>query len=199
MWRLESEAQRKEKIQRLASRLNSRTPESLATFIASLAKDLDPLGDHVKTFVVGDNLAEATLSIRKRIDALRLSERRHPRCGAWVNVGQRVEYILEDIETLILPVSPATEFELLVLIVERDEDVMIQCGDFLAVDSLITRAAALLTLAAKSLPSAEVRKTILRLVREGDFWRRVPLFDIGMAGNDSGNGVSGEKHSAPNA
>jgi hypothetical protein len=101
--------------------------------------------------------------------------------------------ILEDIETLILPVSAATAFDLLVLTVERDEDVMIQCGDFLAVGAGMTRAAALLTIAAKSLPSAEVIKTIQRLVREGDFGLRMPLFRIGMAGNDSDKGVSGEK------
>jgi hypothetical protein len=128
----------------LAARLSSRTPESLGTFIASLAKDPDPLGNHVETFVVGDNLAEATLSI------------------------------------------------------ERDEDVMIQCGDTLAVDALMTRAAALFTLAAKSLPSAEVIKTMQRLVSEGDLGLRMPLIGIGMARNDLGKGVSGEKPSAPN-
>jgi hypothetical protein len=181
--RLESEAETNAKIQRFASRLSSRAPESLARFIASLAVDtgLDtgPLREHVQTFIVGDNLSEATDSLKERINALRLSEARHPHCGAWRNVGQRLGYILESIETVILPVSPATAFELLALTVERDEDVMMQCGgDTLAVDTGATRAAALLALAAKSLPSSEVTKTIRRLVA-GNKWLRWPLAGIG--------------------
>jgi hypothetical protein len=181
--RLESEAETNAKIQRFASRLGSRAPESLARFIASLAVDIGldtgSLNEHVQTFIVGDNLSEATESLKKRINALRLSERRHPRCGAWRDVGRRLCYIYEAIETLILPVSPAIAFELLVLTVERDVDVMMQCGgDTLAVDAGATRAAALLTLAAKSLPSSEVTKTIRRLVA-GNSRLRAPMVGIG--------------------
>jgi hypothetical protein len=181
--RLETEAEIDAKIQRFASRMSSRAPESLARFIASLAVDIGigtgSLCEHVQTFIVGDNLSEATDSLKKRINALRLSERRHPRCGAWRDVGQRLCYIYEAIETLILPVSPATAFELLVLTVERDEDVMMQCGgDTLAVEAGATRAATLLTLAAKSLPSSEVIETMRRLVA-GNFRLRWPLVGIG--------------------
>ena len=63
--------------------------------------------------------------------------------------------------------------------VERDEDVMMQCGgDTLAVEAGATRAAALLTLAARSLPSSEVIETMRRLVAD-NFWLRSPLLDIG--------------------
>ena len=48
--------------------LSSRAPESLARFIASLAVDIgldtDSLNEHVQTFIVGDNLAEATESLK---------------------------------------------------------------------------------------------------------------------------------------
>jgi hypothetical protein len=37
------------------TRLASRTPEALATFIASLAFDIGPIGEQVRTFIVGDN------------------------------------------------------------------------------------------------------------------------------------------------
>lgn len=183
--RLETDAEIDAKIQRFASRMSSRAPESLARFIASLAVDtgLDTgaLCEHVQTFIVGDNLSEATDLLKKRINALRLSERRHPRCGAWRDVSQRLCYIYEAIETLILPVSPATAFELLVLTVERDEDVMMQCGgDTLAVEAGARRAAALLTLAANSLPSSEVIETMRRLVA-GNFWLRWPLVGIGAS------------------
>jgi hypothetical protein len=149
------------------------------THHALLALDTGALCEHVQTSIVGDYLFEASASLMKRINALRLSERRHPRCEAWRDMGQRLCYIYEAIETLILPVDPAIAIELLVLTVERDEDVMMQCsGDTLAVEAGARRAAALLTLAAKSLPSSEVSKTMWRLF-SGNKWLRWPLLGIG--------------------
>jgi hypothetical protein len=90
--RLETEAEIDAKIQRFASRMSSRAPESLARFIASLAVDTGigtgSLCEHVQTFIVGDNLYEATVSLMKRINALRLSERCHPAVrpgGTWAS------------------------------------------------------------------------------------------------------------------
>jgi hypothetical protein len=108
------------------ARLASRAPETLATFIASLAFDIGPIGEQVRTFIVGDNLAETTASLKERIEALRGSHSRH---RANEEVGERLGYILDSIEALVLPVSPATAFELLVLLIERDGDAMEQCGD----------------------------------------------------------------------
>jgi hypothetical protein len=33
--------------------------------------DSGPIGEHVRTFIVGDNLAETVASLKERIDALR--------------------------------------------------------------------------------------------------------------------------------
>jgi hypothetical protein len=46
------------------ARLASRTPEKLATFIASLVFDAGPIGEQVCTFIVGDNLSETTASLK---------------------------------------------------------------------------------------------------------------------------------------
>jgi hypothetical protein len=88
------------------ARLALRTPQSLATFIASLAFDLGPIGEHVRTFIVADNLTEATSSLQERIDAPRASSRSHTPHRTHEEVGERLGYILRSIETLVLPVNP---------------------------------------------------------------------------------------------
>jgi len=102
-------------LQTAITRLASRTPETLATFIASLAFDIGPIGEQVRTFIVGDNLSETTASLKERIEALRGSRRSHSRDRGDEQMGERLGYILDSIEALVLPVSSATAFELLVL------------------------------------------------------------------------------------
>jgi hypothetical protein len=58
-----------EDVETAIARLASRRPEALATFIASLAFDIGPIGEQVRTFIVGDNLFETTTSLKKRIEA----------------------------------------------------------------------------------------------------------------------------------
>jgi len=85
------------------ARLTPRTPEALATFITSLAFDAGPVGEHVRTFLVGDDLPAITASLKERIDALRGSRRTHPRHRLHAEVGERIGYILWSIEVLVLP------------------------------------------------------------------------------------------------
>jgi hypothetical protein len=85
-------------------------------------------------------------------------------------VGERLGYILGSIETLVLPVSPATAFELLVLLIERDGDAMEQMK--------LETAATLVATAMKSLSSGEVRQTLERLVAEDGYGTRTPLADV---------------------
>jgi hypothetical protein len=160
------------------ARLASRAPEALATFIASLAFDSSPIGEQVRTFLVGDNLSETTASLKERINALRGSRRsRRPR--AREEVGERLGYILHSIETLVLPVSSATAFELLVLLIERDGDAMEQCGDdHWSVQMKLQTAANLIATAMKSVPSREARQTLERLVAEDGYGTRAPLADV---------------------
>jgi hypothetical protein len=161
------------------ARLASRTPETLATFIASLAFDIGPIGEQVRTFIVGDNLSETTVSLTERIEALRGSRRPRSRHRADEEVGERLGYILHSIEALVLPVSPATAFELLVLLIERDGDAMEQCGDDdYSVQTELKNAAKLIAAAMKSLPSREAKETLERLVAEDGYGTRRPLADV---------------------
>ena len=70
------------------ARLASRAPETLATFIASLAFDAGPIGEQVRTFIVGDNLSETSAPLKERIDALRGSRRANSRHRAHEEVGE---------------------------------------------------------------------------------------------------------------
>ena len=73
--------------------------------------------------------------------------------------------------------SPATAFELLVLLIERDGDAMEQCGDDdWSVQLKLETAANLLATAMKSLvPGREARQTLERLVAEDGYGTRAPL------------------------
>jgi hypothetical protein len=160
-------------------RLASRAPEALATFIASLAFDGGPIGEDVRTFIVGDDLSETIASVKERIDALRRSRRADHRRRAHEEVGERLGYILRSIETLVLPLSPARAFELLVLLIERDGDAMEQCGDdSWSVQMHLETAASLIATAMKTLPSIEVRQTLERLVAEDEYGTRTPLANV---------------------
>jgi hypothetical protein len=155
-----------------------RTPEALATFIASLVFDAGPIGEQVRTFIVGDNLSETKASLKERIEALRCSHSRH-RSIEDEEVGKRLGYILDSIEALVLPVSPATAFELLVMLIERDGDAMEQCGDdHYSVQTELETAANLIATAMKSLPSREARETLKRLVAEDGYGTRRPLAGV---------------------
>ena len=116
-------------------------------------------------------------SMAKFIAALRISSRRHSRRqGTEHEVGQRLDYILDAVETLILPVSPHAAFDLLVLAVERDGDAMEQCGDDdFSIETAVRRAAELLAVAAKSIPTREVKAALQRLVAEDRYGTRESL------------------------
>jgi hypothetical protein len=158
------------------TRLSHRSPQSLATFIASLAHDSGPIGEQVRTFIVGDKINAAIASLKQRIDHLRHLRNRSTRHHSGEDVGQRLDYILDAIETLVLPVDPRAALELLVLLIERDGDAMESCGDYHeGVQSAVDLAAGLIAEAGKSHPRHEVRITLKRLVAEDAYGTRLSV------------------------
>jgi len=138
-------------------RLEGRSPQALAAFIVSLAHDAGPVGEQVRTFIVGDDLAATVESLRERIAALGVADGAAPRDRTGEAVGQRLGYILEAIETWVLPVDSRRAFELLVLLTERDGEAMECCGDHHdSVAYAIERAAGLIEQAIRGLPREEV-------------------------------------------
>jgi hypothetical protein len=158
------------------ARLSSRTPQSLATFIVSLMHDDGPIGEHERTFIVGDNLAATVASLKARINALRNQEHYYYRHRDGAQVGERWDYVLDAIETLVLPAEPRQAFELLVLLVERHGDAIEQCADYH--DTVLTaleRATELMRRAGQSLPRSDVRAALERLIVADRYGAREPL------------------------
>ena len=158
------------------ARLERRSPESLAMFIASLAQDVGPIGEQVRTFIVGDDLVETVASLEARVDALRYSDSRDDRDRVGEEVGQRLGYILDGVETLVLPADPRGAFNLLVHLVQRDGDAMECCGDHHdAVAVAFERAIGLVEQVARRLPLDELLETLQQLIAQDDYGTRRPL------------------------
>jgi hypothetical protein len=119
----------REELARALERLRHRDSESLAAFILSLAQDLGPVGDQVRTFIVGDDIGEAAESITHRIGDLRTPDEYAYRHAVGKEIGERLGFILESIERLVLPVAPKAAFELLVEVIQADGHAMENCGD----------------------------------------------------------------------
>ena len=136
------------------ARLSRRSPESLAAFIASLAQDMGPIGEHVRSFIDADDPLAIVASLEERIDGLRRSNQRDSRSRSGEDVGERFGYLVDAIETTILPSDPRTAFRLLVALIERDGDGMETCEDEgSSITTAIDRACALLARAATSQPT----------------------------------------------
>ena len=158
------------------SRLARRSPESLAQFIASFADDTGPVGEQVRTFIVGDDLAATCESLAERIDAFRPAKHRYVQRAEEAQIGARLELILDSIESLVLPVDAHAAFALIVSLIERDGDAMELCGDqHYSVVAAVNRAIRLVAEAGRSLPQDELRRTIERLIVEDAYGTREAL------------------------
>jgi hypothetical protein len=146
-------------------RLRRRDPEALAAFILSLAHDSGPVGEQVRTFMVGDNVAEVAKSVSERIKGLEIPDEyahRHPHGR---EMGEHLAFIVESIESLVLPIDPKMAFELLVAVFEADSVAMENCGEHdWEVECAYQRAAKVMVKAAKSSPAADVAEKIRALM-----------------------------------
>ena len=164
---------------RALERLGRRDAESLAAFILSLAQDSGPVGDHVRTFVVGDDVAEAVASIGERIGDLQGATEYAHRHARGKDIGAGLGFILESIETLVLPVDPKAAFKLLVRVFEADAVAMENCGDHdFEVSSAFERATELIGQAAQSMPEAEVVGTLEALLDDDGYGVRGGLAEL---------------------
>jgi histone H3/H4 len=76
----------KDDFARALERLRRRDPEVLAAFILSLVQNAGSVGEHVRKFIVGEDVAEAAKSVRGRISGLSVPgeyEYRHARPRNW--------------------------------------------------------------------------------------------------------------------
>jgi hypothetical protein len=163
----------------VVKRLAQRSPASLARLIASFAEDCGPVGEQVRTFIVGDDLGATCDSLAARIDAIRPSNQRSVQRAEEAWIGARLELILNSIESLVLPVDSRAAFRLIVRLIERDGEAVELCGDdHYCVVAALNRAICLVAKAGQLLPEEEVRRTLERLLAEDAYGTREMLAEV---------------------
>lgn len=146
-------------------RLRRRNPEALAGFILSLAQEPGPVGDQVRTFILGDDVAETVEAVRERIKGLAVPDEYAHRHARGREMGASLEFIVESIESLVLPVNPKVAFELLVAVFEADSVAMENCGEHhWEVECAYERASGVMAEAAKFLPTEDAAGKIRALM-----------------------------------
>ncbi len=160
-------------------RLARRDPKSLADFIVSLAQDSGPIGEQVRTFIVGDDTSAAAESIKVRIESLRTPSESDYRRRQGEDIDERLGFIVDSIETLVLPANAKRAFELLVLVFQSDSVAMENCGDHdYEVTFVFDRATELIAKAARSLPHREVEAALQPLILDDDYGVRSGLSEV---------------------
>jgi hypothetical protein len=165
-----------EQIELARQRLSKRDPNSLEAFILSLAQDSGPVGEQVRTFIVGDDVVEVAESLRQRLRSFESPPEYHHRHALGEGIGQSLQFILDGIETLVLPTKPRRAFSLLVEFVEADAPAMESCGEHTqAVECAFERAAAMpvvdVTAEVSRLMAVDaygLRRVLARLVPKGE-------------------------------
>ncbi len=161
---------------RALERLRRRDSESLAAFILSLAQDSGPVGEQVRTFIVGDDVGEAVESIVERIGDLRTPSEYEHRHTRGKEIGEKLAFIVDAIERLVLPVNSKVAFELLVKVFEADHEAMENCGDHeWEAQCAFKRAAELLVKAGKGMPRVEAAAVVKVLVANDGYGVRRAL------------------------
>lgn len=164
---------------RALARLRHRDTESLAAFILSLAQDSGPVGEQVRTFIVGDVVAEAAEALRVRIKGLAIPDEYAHRHARGKEIGVSLGFLLDAIETLVMPIDPTQAFDLLVLFFKADGQAMENCGDHdFEVTCAFERAAELIERAARSVPRADVVAALEPLLDDDGYGVRSVLADV---------------------
>ena len=125
---------------------------------------------------MGDDLAEAARSIKERIEGLEVPDEYAHRHARGREMGTSLEFIVESIESLVLPVNPPLAFELLVAVFKADGVALENCGDHhREVECAYQSAAGVMAEAAKTLPSAEIKEKIEALIAGDSYGLRERL------------------------
>jgi hypothetical protein len=157
-----------EGFERARERLRRRDPEAVAAFVLSLATQSGPVGEQVRTFIVGDDAADTIESLRERIGGLAIASEYEHRHSLGRDMGVSLDFIVDSIERLVLPIDANTAFELLATLFEVDAVAMENCGEHdWEVACAYQRAAEVMAAAARNLPRPRVEERVKALL-EGD-------------------------------
>jgi len=174
----------REAFERARERLRLRDSDSLAAFLLSLAQESGPLGEQVRTFVVGDDVTETVASVRERISRLESPSDYDHRHSLGREIGVSLDFIVDSIERLVLPLDANAAFELLVALFEADGVAMENCRDYhWEVECAYERAAGLMAQAATLLPRADVEARVKALVAGDGYELRAGLVAVVLSGS----------------
>jgi hypothetical protein len=167
----------KEDVERVRERLRRRDPEALVGFLMSLAGESGPIGEQIRTFIVGDDVAQTLASIQRRIRGLGgIPSEYDYRHSYGQDIGTTLELIVDSVERLVLPRDPQAAFDALVALFEADAVAMENCREHhWEVECAYRRAAAAMTAAAKQLPPGEVDDRITTLLAADTYGVRACL------------------------
>jgi hypothetical protein len=113
-------------------------------------------------------VAETVASVRRRIGGLSIPSEYEHRHSLGKEMGVSLDFIVDSVERLVLPVDSKAGFELLVAMFEADHVAMENCGEHdWEVVCAYKRAAGVMAEAAKHLPRAEIEERVKGLI-EGD-------------------------------
>ena len=94
-------------------------------------------------------------------------------------IGVSLGFILDAIDTLVLPIDPREAFDLLVLFFKADGQAMENCRDHdFEVTCAFERAAELIERAATSVPRADVVAALVPLIGDDRYGVRSVLADV---------------------
>ena len=165
-----------DEFERAQARLRRRDPDSLAAFLMSLAVDAGPIGEQIRTFIVGDDVAETAESVRQRIRGLRIASDYEHRHSLGREIGASLDFLVDSIERLVVPVDANAAFELLVALFEADGVAMENCGEHhWEVACAYQRAAKVMAEVVKSLPRAVVEASVNALMGQDGYGVRAEL------------------------
>jgi hypothetical protein len=168
-----------EEFERAHERLRRRDSDSLAAFLMSLAVDSGPIGEQVRTFIVGDDVAETVESVRQRIKGLEIPSDYEHRHSLGREMGVSLDFIVDSVERLVLPVDAKAAFHLLVALFEADGVAMENCREHdWEVACAYQRAARVMAEAAKSLRRAAVAEAVKALIDEDGYGLRAELASL---------------------
>ncbi|HEY6456285.1 MAG TPA: hypothetical protein VIY90_13515 [Steroidobacteraceae bacterium] len=165
-----------EDFERAHERLRRRDSDSLAAFVMSLATQPGPVGEQVRTFIVGDDLAQAIDSLRARIGGLAIASEYEHRHALGREMGASLDFIVDSVERLVLPIDANAAFELLAALFAADAVAMENCGEHdWEVACAYERAVRVMAAAAKDLPRGRVEERVKALIEEDGYGTRAQL------------------------
>jgi hypothetical protein len=169
----------KDDFERARESLRRRDADELAMFLLSLAGRSGPVGEQIRTFIGGEDVAATVDSLRKRIGAIERASEYDHRHSLGREVGIQLGMIVDSVEQLLLIRDPRSAFDVLVSLFEADAVAMESCGEHdWHVESAYKRAAEVMAAAARHIPRAEIEDRIKALLQADGYAVRSVLKSV---------------------